>query len=50
MIFVATPVMLLTALWPDLSLAIPRLLGFFDELHSGICDERIVPAAIPQPD
>lgn len=27
MIFVATPVMLLTALWPDLSLAIPRLLG-----------------------
>ncbi len=27
MIFVATPVMLLTALWPDLSLTIPRLLG-----------------------
>jgi len=27
MIFVATPVMLLTALWPDLSLAVPRLLG-----------------------
>jgi len=27
MAFVATPVMLLTALWPDLSLAIPRLLG-----------------------
>ena len=27
MFFVATPVMLLTALWPDLSLAIPRLLG-----------------------
>jgi len=26
-IFVATPVMLLTALWPDLSLTIPRLLG-----------------------
>jgi len=25
-IFVAIPVMLLTALWPDLSLAIPRLL------------------------
>ena len=27
MIFVATPVMLATALWPDLSLTIPRLLG-----------------------
>jgi TRAP-type C4-dicarboxylate transport system permease large subunit len=27
MIFVATPVMLLTAFWPDLSLTIPRLLG-----------------------
>ena len=27
MTFVATPVMLLTALWPDLSLTIPRLLG-----------------------
>ncbi len=27
MFFVATPVMLLTALWPDLSLTIPRLLG-----------------------
>ena len=27
MIFVATPVMLLTALWPDLSLTLPRLLG-----------------------
>jgi tripartite ATP-independent transporter DctM subunit len=27
MAFVATPVMLLTALWPDLSLAIPRWLG-----------------------
>ncbi len=27
MLFVATPVMLLTALWPDLSLTIPKLLG-----------------------
>jgi len=27
MIFVAVPVMLLTAVWPDLSLTIPRLLG-----------------------
>ena len=27
MIFVATPVMLLTAFWPDLSLTIPRMLG-----------------------
>jgi tripartite ATP-independent transporter DctM subunit len=27
MIFVAMPVMLLTAVWPDLSLALPRLLG-----------------------
>lgn len=27
MLFVATPVMLLTALWPELSLTLPRLLG-----------------------